>query len=184
MHVTDVGRRRVQTLDFAKMIDQLMEDGADGEDLVLQTAMMMCTDENYQVQMTDRAISEFIKSHLPEIKAALSHAIKRLRPEASILWHPGELAAKKPIHSEGSRQLTEAERQEFFSVFIPLLMSKTGQWRDTSEGEHKPFEDDSMSPEDLKLYKETMIEAAQQANVPVDSVISLFQRVSGLSFSI
>jgi hypothetical protein len=52
MQATDIGRRRVQSLDFAAMISDMMKEGAPPDDLFFRTAVLMCTDENDEIQMT------------------------------------------------------------------------------------------------------------------------------------
>lgn len=179
MQATEIGRKRVQSLDYAMMISDLMNKGADSEDLIFQTALLMCTDENYQLQMTNSAMTRFINCHLSEIKDAIVQATKRLHPELADFWQSGP-TGRKPSRSEGPRELSQEELEELVIAMIPLLESKKGQWKDKDE-DYKPFEE-NMCPEDAQIFKEVLREASQQANVPLDSALSLFQRVSNAKF--
>jgi hypothetical protein len=180
MQATEVGRRRVQSLDYAMMISDLMNKGADEEDLVFQTAMVMCTNEKYQFQMTASAMARFINCHLPEIEDAIVQATKRLHPELADFWQRGP-TGRKPSRSEGPRELTQEEAGQLIMAMVPLLESRKGQWKDKDEN-YKPFDDDQMCPEDSLIFKEVLTEASQQAKVPLDSALSLFQRVSNVKF--
>lgn len=182
MQATEIGRRRVQSLDFATMISEMLKEGASPDDLFFRTAVLMCTDENDQIQMTPRALTRFINGHLPEIKELIIQATKRLHPELADFWQ-SELTHKKPSRSEGPRELSQDEVGQLIVAMVPLLESRRGQWKDKNE-DCKPFEDDNMSPEDSLIFKEVLTEASQQVNLPVDSVLSLFQRVSNVKFPV
>jgi hypothetical protein len=182
MQATEIGRRRVQSLDFAMMISEMLKEGASPDDLFFRTAVLMCTDENDQIQMTPRALTRFINGHLPEIKEQIIQATKRLHPELADFWQ-SELTRKKPSRSEGPRELSQDEVGQLIVAMVPLLENRRGQWKDKNE-DCKPFEDDNMSPEDSLIFKEVLTEASQQVNLPVDSVLSLFQRVSNVKFPV
>jgi hypothetical protein len=162
LHVTEAGRKRIKSLDFARMVEEMATEGAEADDLFIKTALLMCADENDQFQLSckpERAIDRFIDSHLSEIKDAIFQALQRLNPRYAEIWKQESVTGKKPSRSELPREISQDEMGTLVMALVPILESKNGQWKDKDK-EHKLFEDDDMCPEDLQLFKAALVEAS------------------------
>jgi hypothetical protein len=71
LEITEAGRSAGQEPGVRHDVREMMlEQLSDPDDLFFKTALLLCTDDNNEIQMLDKSMTRFIKSNLLEIKKA------------------------------------------------------------------------------------------------------------------